>query len=199
MKRKNSVEKYFKQTDYSVIEIILIVLAGVFLAVATFVRRGGPIGIPGFLVCAFLFCIFRSFKVKDDEIDNALSKIMQDNKIEPSDNAVGCYCLKDTVVKKRKDGKLVSPKYRLTDIVLGNEATLFTVYEIDLLERTVERKSYSVPIGESIVIGEETVKTSAGPSKTSYLETESKEMIPIVLNEYKTSELIEKICERHKK
>lgn len=199
MKNKNNVEKYFKQKDFSVIEIILIVAALVFLAVAVFVRRGGPIGFPGVLVCAFLFCVFHSFKVGDSEIDQTLDKIKQDNKIEPSGDTIESYWLKDTVVKKRKDGKFVSPKYYITEVVFSEEETVFYVCMIDLLARSAEKASYKVDRSESIVISEETVKTSVGSARIACFATESGVSIPIVLNDYKTSELIEKVCERHQK
>ena len=55
---KNNAEKYFYQKDFSILEIILLIIAIVSLIVATFVQGGGPIGLLVLLVCivAFFIC-----------------------------------------------------------------------------------------------------------------------------------------------
>ena len=70
MKNNNSVEKYFYQKNFSLLEIILIIISVISLIVATFVRGGGPVGLPVLLACVVTFFIYRSFKVKDNEIDH---------------------------------------------------------------------------------------------------------------------------------
>ena len=104
MKNKNRVEQYFYQKDFSILEIVLLIIAIVSLIVATFIQGGGPIGLPILLICIVVFCICRSLKIKDTEIDQILKKIIQDNQIMYSDSTIVGYDLKNTVVKKRKDG-----------------------------------------------------------------------------------------------
>ncbi|MBQ7336491.1 MAG: hypothetical protein IJW92_08475 [Clostridia bacterium] len=198
MKKENRVEQYFYQKDFSILEIILLIIAIVSLIVTTFIQGGGPIGLSTLLVCVLAFFICRSFKIKDNEIEQALKKIMQDNKVKCSENAIECYELKNTVIKKRKDGKFISPKYYITDIIFSSEYTLFNIYIIDLIKQSVEMVSYSVNINQIITLREETIKTNAGLAKVSYLEIENGCVIPVVLNDYKSSQLLQKICDRHK-
>lgn len=199
MKNKNNIEQYFYQKDFSILEIILIIIAVVSLIVATFVQGGGPIGLPILLVCIVVLCICRSFRIKEDEIERTLKKILDDNNVECSENAIKCYELRNTVVKKRKDGKFISPNYYITDITLSSEDTVFNVYIIDLIKQSLETVCYNVKCSEIITLTEETVKTNAGPAKMVYLKAENGLEIPVVLNDYKSSELLQKICDRHTK
>lgn len=199
MKNKNSAEKYFYQKDFSAIEIVLIIIAVLSLVVATVVQGGGPVGLPILLVCIVAFCICRSFKIKDAEIDETLRKIMQDNKIECSENSIQCYALRSTVIKKRKDGKFVSPNYYITDITFFADGTVLDVCVIDLIKQSAEKLSHKVELKKSIILTEETVKTRAGSAKAPYLEIDGGTIIPVALNDYNASQLIQKVCERHKK
>lgn len=194
---KNKTEQYFNQKDFSVIEIILIIVAVISVFVMIFMRGGIPIGTPFLLASIVAFCIVRSFKIKDSEIDQLLDKIIQDNNIERSETVIECYDLKNTAVKKRKDGKTISPKYYITNIKLSSEDTVFTVYNIDLISETVEKSIHSIGVNDKIVLAEETVKTNVGTLATAYLEF-CDCVIPVTLKEYKTAELVRKICDRHK-
>ena len=197
MKNKNSVKQYFHQKDFSFLDIVLIIIAIVSLIVATFIQGGGPIGLPALLVCVVLFCICRSFKIKDSEIEQTLKKIIQDNKIECSESTIECYELKNTAIKKRKDGKFISPIYYITNIVFSPEDTIFKIYVIDLIKQSVEMVCRSVNCNEPIILTEETIKTGAGFAKVSHLETDNGCVIPVALNDYETSQLVEKVCNRH--
>ena len=199
MKTQNSVEKYFYQKDLSVIEVVLIIIAVLSLIVATVVQGGGPVGLPVLLVCIVAFCICRSFKIKDAEIDETLRKIMQEQKIECSEKSVQCYDLKNAVIKKRKDGKFISPNYYITDISFSSEETIFDICVIDLVKQSAKKLSYRVDLKKSIILTEETVKTRAGVVKASYLKVDGGTVIPVALNDYKASQVIQKVCERHKK
>ena len=194
---KNKTEQYFNQKDFSVIEIILIIVAVISVFVMIFMRGGIPIGTPFLLASIVAFCIVRSFKIKDSEIDQLLDKIIQDNNIERSETVIECYDLKNTAVKKRKDGKIISPKYYITNIKLSSEDTVFTVYNIDLISETVEKSIHSIGVNDKIVLAEETVKTNVGTLATAYLEF-CDCVIPVTLKEYKIAELVRKICDRHK-
>ncbi len=200
MKSKNRAEQYFNQKDLSVLEIILLILAVASAIISIFIDGGGPIGLPILLICIVVFCICRSLKIKDTEIDQMLEKIMQDNQIAYSDSTIVGYDLKNTVVKKRKDGKLISPKHYITDIVTapdGNKA--LNVYIIDLVSFSVEMISQSVTDNNEITLMEETIKTGVGSVKMYYLNINGDCMIPVSLNDYKSSQIVENICNRHEK
>ena len=198
MKNKNNVEQYFYQKDFSILEIILLIIAIVSLIVAIFIQGGGPIGLPVLLVCVAVFFICRSFKIKDNEIEQTLKKIMLDNKVKCSESIIECYELKNTVIKKRKDGKFISPNYYITDIIFFSEYTIFNIYIIDLIKQSVEKVSHRVNCNEKIALTEETIKTNAGFVKMSYIKIENGCVIPVALNDYKSSQLLQKICDRHK-
>lgn len=200
MKSKNKAEQYFHQKDFSVLEIILLILSVVSAIVATFIQGGGPIGLPILLICIVAFCICRSLKIKDTEIDQILKKIMQDNQITYSDSTIVGYDLKATVVKKRKDGKLISPNYYITDIITtSDEDHVFNIYAIDIINSSVKMISHRVNGTEEVALIEETVKTNIGSAKMSYLKINSSCIIPVMLNDYKASQVVENICNRYEK
>ncbi len=200
MKSKNEAKQYFYQKNFSIFEIILIILMVVSAIVATFIQGGGPIGLPILLVCIVAFCICRSRKIKDESIEQILEKIIQDNQITYSDNTIVAYDLKNAIVKKRKDGKLISPNYYITDIITAADGVItFNSYTIDLINSSVKMTSHSVTDNEEIILIEETIKTNVGSAKMSYLKINSSCMIPVTLNDYKASKVVENICNRHEK
>ena len=197
MKNKNKVEQYFEQKSFSIIEIILLVVSVICVFVAIFVQGGIPMGLPVLLVCLVVFCVLRSFKIKDAEIEQILNKIIEENSIERLENTIECYDLKSVLKKKRNDGKFVSSKYYISNITFYTEATLFDVYSIDLVEKTVEKMSYNINCNEKINLNEEFIRISGATASVAYLEFSSCS-IPVTLKDYKTSELVEKICKIHK-
>ncbi len=200
MKSKNEAKQYFYQKNFSIFEIILIIVMVVSSIVSTFIQGGGPIGLPTLLICIGVFCICRSRKIKDEEIEQILEKIIQDNQITYSDNTIAAYDLKNAVVKKRKDGKLISPNYYITDIITTADGVItFNSYAIDLINSSVKMISHSVTNNEEIILIEETIKTNVGSVKVSYLKINGSCMIPVILNDYKTSKVVENICNRHEK
>lgn len=58
MKGKNIVGKYFHQKDFSIAEIIVLILAVASAIVAIFVQGGGPIGLPHCLSSFVLSALF---------------------------------------------------------------------------------------------------------------------------------------------
>jgi hypothetical protein len=54
-------------------------------------------------------------------------------------------------------------------------------------------------VNQASAMTEETIKTGAGFAKVSHLETESGCVIPVALNDYETSQLVQKVCNRHKR
>lgn len=195
MKGKNIVEKYFHQKDFSIAEIIVLILAVASAIVAIFVGGGGPIGLPALLVCICAFSILHSKKIKDDEIEQIIKKIKEDNQIPDSDYTIEGYELKNTAVRKRKDGKLISPDYYITEIRTSIDGSMiFNVYAINLIDSSVKMTSHSVGGTDKVTVVEETVKTSKGPAKMSYLRIDENCIVPVTLNDYKSSQLIESIC-----
>ncbi len=198
MKSRNSVERYFNQKEFSILDIVLIIIAFVSLVIATFVQGGGPIGLPILMLSIIVICVYRSFKIKDTEIDQTLKRIIQDNKIECSENSIQCYELKGMLTKRRKDGKYISSNYYITNIIFSSEETLFHIYVIDLIKQSVETVSHSTKCTEKITLIEEKIKTNSGLAHVAHLEIDNAFVIPVTLNEYRTSQLVQKICEIHK-
>lgn len=195
MKGKNIVGKYFHQKDFSIAEIIVLILAVASAIVAIFIQGGGPIGLPALLVLICAFSIIHSKKIKDDEIEQIIKKIKEDNQIPDSDYTIEGYELKNTAVRKRKDGKLISPDYYITEIRTSIDGSMiFNVYAINLIDSSVKMTSHSVGGTDKVTVVEETVKTGKGPAKMSYLRLDENCTIPVTLNDYKSSQLIESIC-----
>ena len=191
MKNKNKVEQYFHQRNYSLMEIILLIVMGISVFIMIFVRGGIPMGTPVLLVCIVAFCVLRSFKIKDSDIDQILDNMIQDNSIERSENVIECYDLKNALVKKRKEGSIISSKYCITNIKFSSEVIIFTVYKLD------EKDIYNVTSNEKIVLIEEMIKTDVGFTEAPYIEFNGS-TIPVTLKEYNTASLVQKICDRHK-
>ena len=197
MKNKNKAEQYFHQKEFSLAETLSLIVVGISLIVMTFVRGGIPMGTPFLLTSVVLFCIFRSFKIKDSDIDQLLEQMIRENDIERSENVVECYDSRDALLKKRKEGKIVSSKYCITNIKFSSEATTFTVYRLDLLDRSAKKDIYTVAFGEKISLIEETLNTNVGSLEAPYIEFNGI-IVPVTLNEYNTAELVRKICDKHR-
>ena len=195
MKSKNKAEQYFHQKNFSVLEIVLLILMVASAIILIFIQGGGPIGLPLLLICVVAFCICRSLKIKDAEIDQMLKKIMQDNQITYSDSTIVGYDLKNTVVKKRKDGKLISPNYYVTDIITTSDGDhVFNIYAINIIDSSVKMTSHRVNSNEKVALTEETIKINIGSAKMSYLKINSNCIIPFMPNDYKSSQVVENLC-----
>ena len=196
--KQNIPERYFSQKSFSIMEIILILLATISAIIATFVNGGGPVGFPILFLCIFGIVILRSTKIKDDDIDKILQQIISNNEITISDTTIICYDLHNIAVKKRKDGKLCSRRCFITNISthLKTEIT-FDIYIVDLISNTVEFFSHTVNNDNDVKVEliEETIKSNVGWHKISYLRIDNFDhCIPVTLSDYKTYNIIEKIC-----
>ena len=198
MNHKNRTEKYFYQKRFSVLDILFLVTAIISAVVATFVTNGGPIGLPVSLISIAAFGICRSVKIKDAEIDQIQENIMLDNQIKVSDNSIVGYELKGVVVKKKKDGQLISPILFVTDIMSSDGETTFHIHEIDLIHSSVKRSSYCVK-NTDVVFIEEPVKSNLGTVKMTYLKINDNCQIPVLLTDFKSSQLVKQICDTHEK
>ena len=196
MKNKNSVSKYFTQKELSVFEILLLIFSLISAVVAIFVTGGGPIGIPLFFVCIIGFAILRSQKIKDDEIDQAIKSIVDGNNIELTENTLSAYDLRNTKVKKKKSGKIISSKYCITNIVTApGKDTVLNINLIDLIAQSVEKVSYNIKHGEAVSIAEETIDTNLGSKKVSFLTVEGLDQrIPVEADDYRASQLLKELC-----
>ncbi|MBQ7397682.1 MAG: hypothetical protein IJW09_02505 [Clostridia bacterium] len=200
MKNNNRVEKYFNQKNFSVAEWIFLAVAIVAGFVATFIWGGGPIGTPVMLIGIIGFTTCRSFKVKDAEVDRLLENILEEKQVERTENTLVGYDLNHTVLKKRKDGKVISPKYYVTNITFTSSETILQVNVIDLISVSVEKERITVDERKSVEVVEENIKTLVGPRKMTYIKIEDNDMhIPVTLTDYQSSQLMEKFCSRHVK
>lgn len=200
MKNNNRVEKYFNQKNFSVAEWIFLAVTIVAGFVATFIWGGGPIGMPVMLIGIIGFTTCRSFKVKDAEVDRLLENILEEKQVERTENTLVGYDLNQTVLKKRKDGKVISPKYYVTNITFTSSETILQVNVIDLISASVEKERLTVDERKSVEVVEENIKTLVGPRKMTYIKIEDNDMhIPVTLTDYQSSQLMEKICSRHVK
>ena len=200
MKNNNRVEKYFNQKNFSVAEWIFLAVAIVAGFVATFIWGGGPIGTPVMLIGIIGFTTCRSFKVKDAEVDRLLENILEEKQVERTENTLVGYDLNQTVLKKRKDGKVISPKYYVTNITFTSSETILQVNVIDLISVSVEKERITVDERKSVEVVEENIKTLVGPRKMTYIKIEDNDMhIPVTLTDYQSSQLMEKFCSRHVK
>ncbi len=200
MKNNNRVEKYFNQKNFSVAEWIFLAVAIVAGFVATFIWGGGPIGTPVMLIGIIGFTTCRSFKVKDAEVDRLLENILEEKQVERTENTLVGYDLNQTVLKKRKDGKVISPKYYVTNITFTSSETILQVNVIDLISVSVEKEGLTVDERKSVEVVEENINTLVGPRKMTYIKIEDNDMhIPVTLTDYQSSQLMEKICSRHVK
>lgn len=198
MKNNNRVKKYFNQKNFSAVEIIFLAIAIVAGFVATFVWGGGPIGLPVMLIGIIGFTTCRSFKVKDAELERLLEKILEEKQVERTDNTLVGYDLNQTVLKKRKDGKVISPIYYVTNISFTSTETVFCIHVIDLIGASVEKEFLTVDERKSVELVEENVKTLVGPRNITYIKIEDNgRRIPVTLTDYHSSQLMEKICNRH--
>ncbi len=195
MKREtNVVKQYFDQKGFSAVEWVCVVLIAVSAIVATFVTGGGPIGLPLLLVGVIGFVICRGRMIKDDEIDKILARLIEENKIESTANTLRGYNLTHEIIKRRKDGKCISPEYYMTDLVFDIPGeTVFHVHVIDMLSQSVKKNTYRVKEGSEISLIEKDISSMSG-RKAAYIKIGYCDaLIPVSLSDYASAKLIEKI------
>lgn len=196
-KNINRAEKYFKQKSFSNIEIVLLVISIIAAYVMFFVRFGGPIALPVLLICTIGFGICRSKRVKDDELEEIIHKIIKDNQIEVSDNTIKSYDLRNTYVRRMKNGSWVSPKYYLTEITVFPSEVQLKSYAVNIVDSSVKTVSHCLTSSESMEISEEMVRTQYGNKRVDYIKIANCDFeIPIPQDDYRTSQLIEQITNK---
>ena len=196
--RKNLAEQYFSQKEWSLLETVLLAVLIIAAIVATFVQGGGPVGIPFFMISAVGLIFCRSAKIKDSEIDRMLQNLLVDNGVERTNNSFSGYELSNTVVKKRKDGKWISSKYYITNISwLPDKKIALDVYSVDLVSAVVNKEIYTISSDELVLV-KKRIRVSEGQKSVAYLRLKSSnQLLPITLDDYTTSQLIEQICSEY--
>jgi len=194
MKKRSISELYFKQKSTSVYEMVLIIIACVSAFALTFLDGGLPIGLPIFIVSIALLITSKSLKIKDDEIDSLLTKILQENNLSCSSNTLSGYEYKNTIVKKRKDGKIISPIYYLTEVNLeSNTGCSFCVNIINLIDSSLKKNEYNDIAIADISIVDEEIHTSCGKAKSSYILLGNNVVCPVSLSDYNSEQLVNSI------
>lgn len=194
MKNK-TVEKYFSQKSFSVLDIICIIAVVVGAIVGTVVWGGGPIGFGLLGISIVILVISRSARAKDEEVDKALERLLGENGIEwAAKNAVSGFDLEAKVVRG-KDQKLRSERYFVTSFDFLENKIVVKTLVIDLINGTVTENVYEIVKGERVSVAEKSVPgISNKKSCRLVFENRGGESIPVSLDDLESSELIEKVC-----
>lgn len=194
--KTSNIEKYFKQKNWSIPEIICVI--AIIVAVIFILAISIPIGVPLGGVAVIVLVFIKSAKIKDAEVDRALNSLIEAHGIPlDPDSVVGTYDLKGTRVVKGKDGKLRSDRYVITAFALEGEVKDLTVYRIQVSTGQVAEETYALHGAEDVSLQEEAIITSAG-RKTVYdlVSPAFKAPIPVPMDDVQASRLIEKVTEK---
>ena len=195
--KKSIGEKYFCQKSITVIEWVCIAVMVVSAMIATFVWGGGPTGLTLFGISAFLLIISRSSRVKDEEIDNLIKKMLEQNEIDINKkSAISTYDLKNVPTVKGKDGQLRSSNYVVSFFDISNDLLKITTYNFDLVSAEMKKSEYNLTGGYQITLVEEDVIVGKTTSKkANYLISDCFEKaIPVTVDDIDSIALIKKIC-----
>ncbi len=190
-----NVEKYFKQKNWSVPEIICIV--AMMVAIVFIIAISIPIGVPLGGVAVIVLVFIKSAKIKDAEVDHALEAILQAHEItlDPQ-STIATYDLKGARIVKGRDGKFRSECHVVTVIDLGRETKEITVYRIELLTGRVQQENYTLAYTEAVLLQEEAVMTSSGRKTVRFLINPAfKSPVPVSTDDMDASKLVEKITQ----
>lgn len=159
MAKKNRMELYFQQKPFSVLDIVCLIIGGIALIVATFVWGGGPIGFPTALSAVVVFVISRSSRVRDEEVDEALEKVLQGlyrtelNGKDPERllKIVG-YDLRIAPIVRGKDGKYRTACCAMSVFHLDGSSRDIAVYRLNLCTGDVQTEEYRLADGEAVTL-----------------------------------------------
>ena len=194
MKNK-TVEKYFSQKSFSVLDLICIVIAVIGAIVGTVVWGGGPIGFGLLGISIVILVISRSTRAKDEEVDKALERLLGENGIDTAaKNTVSGFDLEATVIRG-KDQKLRSERYFVTSFDFLEDKIAVKSLCLDLINGTVTENMYEIGKGERASLIETAVpKASNKKSCRLYCESFGGAGVPVSLDDLESSKLIEKVC-----
>lgn len=192
---KNNVEKYFSQKSFSVLDLICIAMAVIGAIVGTVVWGGGPIGFGLLGISIVILVISRSTRAKDEEVDKALSHLLEEHKINTAvKNSVAGFDLEGKVVRG-KDQKLRSAYYFVTSFDFLEDGVSVKSVSIDLINGTVAENEYAIGKGERVTLVENGI--SGVSNKKSYrlsCECWGGVSVPVSVDDLESSKLIEKVC-----
>ncbi|MBR6682456.1 MAG: hypothetical protein IKL40_05685 [Clostridia bacterium] len=193
-------KKYMRQKKLYTRDIVFGALTGVggllavlFLLFNMFI---GFWGIPLLIVGGIGMVVSNSMKVKDDDYENELKRIMKENNVEKDDMTLCEYIFgKSDDVSLGKDRKLRSAYYGVTKFAFKNNVCSIIQYEIDIFAEEVRAKEYSVPCGCKTEIVEVDCPSKIGVVKNYFLRLDDNLdiMIPVNMKIYDTDAMIEKI------
>lgn len=194
MKNK-TVEKYFSQKSFSVLDLICIAAAVIGAIVGTVVWGGGPIGFGLLGISIVILVISRSARAKDEEVDKALEHLLGENGIErAAKNSVSGFDLEAKVIRG-KDQKLRSERYFVTSFDFIEDKIAIKSLTLDLINGTVTENMYEIVKGERVSVVEKSVPgISNKKSCRLVFENRGGESIPVSLDDLESSELIDKVC-----
>lgn len=93
--KKNPLEKYYQQKNWTIVEIVCVVAILIAAVVATVVNGGIPIGVPIMAVAAVVLIFSKTSKIKDSELDTELDKLVSKHiRLEDHKSVIACYDLK---------------------------------------------------------------------------------------------------------
>ena len=194
MKNK-TVEKYFSQKSFSVLDLICIAMAVIGAIVGTVVWGGGPIGFGLLGISIVILVISRSTRAKDEEVDKELERLLGENGIDTAaKNTVSGFDLEATVIRG-KDQKLRSERYFVTSFDFLEDKIAVKSLCLDLINGNVTENLYEIGKGERAKLIETAVpKASNKKSFRLYCESFGGAGVPVSLDDLESSKLIEKVC-----
>ncbi len=166
--------KYFSQSNWSMVETLLVIAMIALGMVVAVIPNGIPYGGIGLFAVVLVFCFFRSAKVKDSEIDRQINALLTKNGLNTFNTAVS-FDFRHTATRLGKDHKLRSPQLwaiRVEDHL--------TVFQIDLLTEQIKTEIF--PIERPLVLTQQTVTTPAGKKSCWFLTGSSFREMTIPVN-----------------
>lgn len=153
--------------------------------------------------CIIAYIVITSKKVKDDGYDSHVKEYIEKNSLTPkSKYSIMIYDADRGYVKIGKDRKLRSSFYSIAEFEFIKDKFDLKLTEIDFCESgngtpKVVSKNYSLPIGTTYSLEENTVETPQGNRKTHYLilrpDEDTRIKLPIDTSSCDADEIISKI------
>ena len=193
--KNDIIEKYFKQSNWTLFELIMLIVAILSVICITFFYRGIPMGTPPLVISVSILIFLKSQKIKDAEIDAQINELVftyVGN--EESKNIIKCFDLQSEPIRKGKDGRLRSSLFKF-----DKEFAEITVCNLDLLSTTVNKNIYKISNETPVFLQEKTIQVSGSQKTVEYLVCKDVSLnIPVYTNEINASSIIEKLCRNEK-
>ncbi len=192
--KKNTIEKYFTQKNFSVLEIICVVAMLVGFILFMWVWGGGPIGVPMFAAAGMILIFSRSTRAKHKDIDDEIAQLIDENRINTdTQSSIQCFDMGAAPVIKGKDGKCRSPHFYITNFAFGENETQINTYAFDLVARKVEAREYLLKKDAVVTLVEK--KSGYAGKKALYLHSDAFDSdIPVAADDVVSEGLVAKVC-----